>query len=169
MMCVIIRSIVSRKNNRVAFHRVEHRHKLAMNCRILGNDYQDVIRLYRIHAKVTVPIDEEIQVARIYRQNDREGGHLSGQLLEVSIERIAPRMLLAMGTDIRALLIWDNHGTERRAFALKLLNLHTVRFDLRYLLHSGAQSVGNDETHDYGGCPDRPLEGTPSRTRADVG
>jgi hypothetical protein len=165
-MGVIIRNIVSREDNRGAFDRVENRHELAMNCRIFGNYDQDVIRLYRIHAKVTVPIHEEIQVTRIHRQNDRKGGNLSGQFVEVSIEGIAPRMLLARGTDTRPLLVGDDLGTEGRAFPLRLLNLHTMRFDPRRSLHKWTQRAGDDTSHRHGGNPDLPLEGTPPQTRA---
>ena len=72
-MGVIIGDIVPGENDRGARRRIEQGLELAINARILGDYYQDMFGPFRILAQVTVPVDEEVPVAGIHRQNNRKG------------------------------------------------------------------------------------------------
>ena len=107
-----------------------------MHVRVLGDDYQNVLGRVRIRAEVTVPIDEEVVVAGVHREHDREGGHdrpsppglRRRPPEEAAIEIVAPPVVPSLaggGAYVRAPFVRNYLGSEGGTLALFRLDLMT--------------------------------------------
>ena len=111
---------------------VEQCHEPVVHARVLGDDYQHAIGRVRIRAEeVTVPVDEEVVVAGVHRQHDREGGHDRPPPGEVAIEIAAPPVVPSLagggGAYVRDPFVRNYLGAEGGTLAF---------FRLDYLLRS---------------------------------